>query len=207
MNGDPEQEYFADGVTEDIITALSRFHELSVISRGSSFAFKGKSLNVRQIAQYLGVRYVLSGSVRKVSGRIRVTAELTDAESGMQIWTDRYDRDLTDIFDLQDELGRTVTAVVQPAVRGAEIERARRKPPADLSAYDLYLRALPHLWAATRDEIPKAIQLLQQSVSLDATSAPSLAALALVSRLGLSSRSRRVAKNKSRGAQFGANRG
>jgi len=178
LNGDPDQEYFGDGVTEDIITALSRFRELLVISRGSSFAFKGKGLSVRQIAQHLDVRYVLSGSVRKVSGRLRATAELTDAESGVQIWTDRYDRDLIDMFDLQDELSRTVAAVVQPAVRGAEIERARRKPPADLSAYDLYLRALPHVWAVTRDEIPKAIQLLQQSVSVDATSTPALAALA-----------------------------
>lgn len=178
LSGDAEQEYFANGVTEDIITALSHFRELLVVSRGSSFAFKGKGLSVRQIAQQLGVRYVLSGSMRKVSSRLRVTAELTDAGSGMQIWTDRYDRDLIDIFDLQDELSRTVAAVVQPAVRGAEVERARRKPPTDLSAYDLYLRALPHLWAATRDEMPKAIQLLQQSVKLDATSAATLAALA-----------------------------
>jgi tetratricopeptide (TPR) repeat protein len=116
--------------------------------------------------------------MRKASSRIRVTAELTDAESGTQIWSDRYDRNLTDIFDLQDELSRTVAAVAEPAVRGAEVERARRKPPASLSAYDLYLRALPHLWAATRDEMPKAIQLLQQSVALDAMSTPTLAALA-----------------------------
>ncbi len=178
MSGDSEQEYFADGITEDITTALSRFRELLVISRGSSFAFKGKGADIRQVARDLSVRYVLSGSVRKVSNRVRVSAELTNAETGLQVWADRYNRDLVDIFDLQEEISAVVAAVVHPAVRGAEVERARRKPPASLSAYDVYLRALPHLWAATRDEIPKAIELLRRSLSLDATSAPTLAALA-----------------------------
>ncbi len=178
MSGDSEQEYFADGITEDITTALSRFRELLVISRGSSFAFKGKGSDIRQVARDLSVRYVLSGSVRKVSNRVRVSAELTNAETGLQVWADRYNRDLVDIFDLQEEISAVVAAVVHPAVRGAEVERARRKPPASLSAYDVYLRALPHLWAATRDEIPKAIELLRRSLSLDATSAPTLAALA-----------------------------
>ncbi len=149
MSGDPEQEYFADGVTEDIITALSRFHELVVIARGSSFVFKGKGLTSRQIAQQLGVQYVLSGSMRKAGNRIRVSAELTHAESDVQVWSDRYDRALVDVFDLQDDISGSVAAVVDPAIRGAEIERARRKPPANLSAYDLYLRALPHLWGGT----------------------------------------------------------
>ena len=149
-----------------------------MISRGSSFAFKGKGADIRQVARDLSVRYVLSGSVRKVSNRVRVSAELTNAETGLQVWADRYNRDLVDIFDLQEEISAVVAAVVHPAVRGAEVERARRKPPASLSAYDVYLRALPHLWAATRDEIPKAIELLRRSLSLDATSAPTLAALA-----------------------------
>ncbi len=130
MSGDPEQDYFADGVTEDIITALSRFHELVVIARGSSFAFKGKGLTLRQIAGQLGVQYVLSGSMRKAGNRIRVSAELTHAGSDVQVWSDRYDRALVDVFDLQDDISRTVAAVVEPAVRDAEIERARRKPPA-----------------------------------------------------------------------------
>jgi TolB-like protein/class 3 adenylate cyclase/cytochrome c-type biogenesis protein CcmH/NrfG len=185
MSGDADQEYFADGVTEDIITALSRFHELVVISRGSSFAFKGKGLDLRQIAQQLGVQYVLSGTMRKAGNRIRVSVELTDAESGVQVWSDRYDRDLADVFELQDDISRTVAAVVQPAVRGAEIERARRKPPASLSAYDLYLRALPHMWALTREDIPKAVELLRRSLVLDPTRAPTLAALAMC--LGLAS--------------------
>ncbi len=179
ISGDADQEYFADGVTEDIIAALSRFREIVVISRGSSFAFKGKGMDLRQIAQQLGVQYVLSGSMRKAGHRIRVSAELTDAESGAQVWSDHYDRDLADVFDLQDEVSRTVAAVVHPAIRGAEIERARRKPPANLSAYDLYLRALPHLWAATRQDLPQAIELLRRSVNLDPTRAPALAALAM----------------------------
>jgi TolB-like protein/class 3 adenylate cyclase len=179
MSGDTDQEYFADGVSEDIITALSRFHELMVISRGSSFAFKGKGLDHRQIAEQLGVEYVLSGSMRKAGNRIRVSAELTDAGNGVQVWSDRYDRDLADVFELQDDISRTVAAVVQPAVRGAEIERARRKSPASLSAYDLYLRALPHLWALTREDIPKAVELLRRSLVLDPTRAPTLAALAM----------------------------
>lgn len=178
MSGDPEQEYFADGVTEDIITALSRFHELVVIARGSSFAFKDRDLTSRQIAQQLGVQYVLSGSLRKTGNRIRVSAELTHAESEAQVWSDRYDRALVDVFDLQDDISGSVAAVVDPAVRGAEIERASRKPPASLSAYDLYLRALPYLWGGTRGNITKAIELLRESLNLDPTRTPALAALA-----------------------------
>lgn len=179
MSGDADQEYFADGVSEDIITALSRFRELVVISRGSSFAFKGKGLDHRQIAQQLGVQFTLSGSMRKVGNRVRVSVELTDAGSSVQVWSDRFDHDLADVFELQDDISRTVAAVVAPAVRGAEIERARRKPPANLSAYDLYLRALPHIWAMTREDIPKAIELLRRSLSLDPTHGTALAALAM----------------------------
>ena len=182
MSGDPTQEYFADGVSEDIITALSRFHELVVISRGSSFSFKGRDLDHRQIAQQLGVQYMLSGSMRKIGNRLRVSAELTDTGSKAQVWSDRYDRDLPDVFEWQDEISRTVAAVVAPAVRGAEILRARRKPPTSLSAYDLYLRALPHMWAMTREEIPKAIELLRRSLSLDPIHAAALASLALCLR-------------------------
>ena len=178
LSGDPEQDYFTDGVTEDIITALARFHELRVAARSSSFAFKADTRDIREIARQLGVQYVLAGSMRRAANRIRVTGELTNAETGLQVWTDRYDRDLADIFDLQADIGRTVAAVVEPAVRGAEIERARRKPTDSLSAYDLYLRALPHMWAATREAIPRAIELLRQSLAHDPESAPVLAALA-----------------------------
>jgi TolB-like protein/class 3 adenylate cyclase/Flp pilus assembly protein TadD len=184
MSGDAEQDYFADGVTEDTIAALSRFRELLVLSRGATFVFRDRNPDTRRIARQLRARYVLSGSVRKAGNRLRVTAELTDAESGGQIWADRYDRDLADFFDLQDELSRTVAAVVHPAIRGAEIARARRKPPASLSAHDLYLRALPHMWASTREDIPKAIDLLRRSLALDAASAPALAALSFCLSLG-----------------------
>ena len=165
-------------MSEDIIAALSRFRELVVISRGSSFAFKGQGLTLRQIGTELGVQYVLSGRMRKAGNRIRVSAELTNAASDVQIWSERYDRALVDVFDLQDDISRAVAAVVEPAVRDAEIDRARRKPPASLSAYDLYLRALPHLWAGTGGELTKAIDLLRQSLRLDPDPAPTLAALA-----------------------------
>jgi TolB-like protein/Flp pilus assembly protein TadD len=184
FGSDAEQDYFADGVTEDTIAALSRFRELLVLSRGATFVFRDRNPDTRRIARQLRARYVLSGSVRKAGNRLRVTAELTDAESGGQIWADRYDRDLADFFDLQDELSRTVAAVVHPAIRGAEIARARRKPPASLSAHDLYLRALPHMWASTREDIPKAIDLLRRSLALDAASAPALAALSFCLSLG-----------------------
>lgn len=178
MSGDPEQDYFADGITEDIITALSRFRELVVIARASSFALRDKGMTSAQIAQHFRVQYVLSGHIRKAGNRIRVSAELTHTGSEAQVWSDRYDRPLTDIFDLQDDVSSSVAAVVDPAVRGAEIERARRKPPTDLSAYDLYLRALHHLWGGTRDDVIKAIDLLRQSHGLDQARTPTLAALA-----------------------------
>ena len=178
LSGDAAQDYFTDGVTEEIITALARFHELRVAARSSSFPFKDSALDSREIARQLGVQYVLAGSMRRAANRVRITAELTSAENGLQVWTDRYDRDLADIFDLQDDIGRTVAAVVEPAMRGAEIERARRKPTESLSAYELYLRALPPMWAGTREEIPRAIALLRQSLEHDAANGPALAALA-----------------------------
>ncbi|CUT11836.1 Adenylate cyclase EC 4611 [Bradyrhizobium sp.] len=178
MGGDTEQDYFADGVTADIITALSRFRELVVIAAGSSFALRDKGMTSRQIAQQLGAQYVLSGHIRKAANRIRVSAELTHTGSEAQVWSNRYDRPLIDIFDLQDDVSSSVAAVVDPAVRSAEIERARRKPPTDLSAYDLYLRGLHHLWGGTREGIVKAIDLLRRSLSLDQERTATLAALA-----------------------------
>jgi TolB-like protein/class 3 adenylate cyclase len=177
LSGDPEQDYFTDGVTEDIITALSRFHELLTAPRSSTFAFKGETLDVAKIARQIGVQYLLTGSMRVAGKRIRVTAELAHCESGTQLWRDRYDRDLTDVFELQDELSRSVAAVVLPALRDAEVEQARRKASEDLTAYDLYLRALPHMWAGTKEEIPNAITLLRQSLQYDAASVATLSAL------------------------------
>lgn len=178
MGDETEQDYFADGVTADIITALSRFRELVVIAAGSSFALRDKGMTSRQNAQQLGAQYVLSGHIRKAGNRIRVSAELTHTGSEAQVWSNRYDRPLVDIFDLQDDVSSSVAAVVDPAVRSAEIERARRKPPTDLSAYDLYLRGLHHLWGGTREGIVKAIDLLRRSLSLDQERTATLAALA-----------------------------
>jgi adenylate cyclase len=177
LSGDPEQDYFTDGVTEDIITALSRFRELSTASRGATFAFKGRALGAVQVGRELATKYLLTGSMRMAGKRIRITAELVSCESGAQIWRERYDRDLTDIFELQDELSRSVAGVVLPALRSAEVEGARRKPPDDLTAYDLYLRALPSMWAGTRDGISQAIALLRQSLQRDDASVAALGAL------------------------------
>ena len=145
LSGDPEQEYFADGMVEEIVTALSRIRWLFVIARNSSFAYKGRAGDVKQVGRDLGVRYVLEGSVRKGGGRVRITAQLVDALSGAHLWADRFEGSLEDVFDLQDEVAISVAGVIEPALRQAEIERARRKRPDSLDAYDLYLRALPLL--------------------------------------------------------------
>jgi adenylate cyclase len=137
MSGDPEQEYFADGMVEEIITALSRVRSFFVIARNSSFTYKGKAINVRQVGRELGVRYVLEGSVRRAGGRVRITGQLVEAETGGHLWADRYDGDLSDVFDLQDKVTESVTGALAPSVRLAEIERARRKRPDSLDAYDL----------------------------------------------------------------------
>ena len=145
MSGDPEQEYFADGMVEEIITGLSRIKWLFVIARNSSFVYKGKAVDVRQVGRELGVRYVLEGAVRKAGNRVRITAQLLEAETGAHLWADRYDGKLEDVFDLQDQITERVVGVVEPSLRQSEIERSRRKRPENLDAYDLYLRALPHM--------------------------------------------------------------
>jgi TolB-like protein len=167
MSGDPEQEYFADGIAEDIITALSRFRWFFVIARNSSFTFKGKAVDVRTVGRELGVRYVLEGSVRRSGNRLRITAQLVEAATGNHLWAERYDGALEDIFDLQDRITEGVVGAVEPSVRLAEIERARRKRPDSLDAYDLYLRALPHAWAFTPAEADKAIELLEMALRID----------------------------------------
>ena len=144
MSGDPEQEYFADGMVEDIITGLSRIKWLFVIARNSSFIYKGKAVDVRQVGRELGVRYVLKGGVRKAGNRLRVTAQLVEAETGAHLWANKYDGALEDVFDLQDQITDSVVGIVEPSLRRSEIERSRRKRPENLDAYDLYLRALPH---------------------------------------------------------------
>jgi TolB-like protein/Flp pilus assembly protein TadD len=167
MSGDQDQEYFADGVVEDIITALSRFKELFVIARNSSFVYKGRAVDVRQIAGELGVRYVLEGSVRRAGSRVRITGQLIDASTRMHLWADRFDGALEDVFDLQDRVTEHVVGALLPTLRRAEIERARRKPPASLEAYDYLLRSLPHIVANTPGEVDDAVGHLNEALRLD----------------------------------------
>ena len=167
MSGDPEQEYFADGMVEDIITGLSRIRWLFVIARNSSFAYKGKSPDVRQIGRDLGVRYVLEGSVRKAAGRVRITAQLVEAESSRHIWAERYDRAIDDIFALQDDITMSTVAAIEPSLRQAEIERVKRKRPDSLDAYDLTLRALPHVFTLMPDGALKSLPLLERALVLE----------------------------------------
>ena len=147
MSGDPEQEYFADGMVEDITTALSRIRSLFVIARNSAFTYKGRAVDVRQVGRELGVRYVLEGSVRKAGSRVRITGQLVDAATGTHLWADRFDGTLEDVFDLQDQVTASVVAAIQPNLLKAEIQRAQRKPTENLQAYDLMLRAWPHFYA------------------------------------------------------------
>jgi adenylate cyclase len=167
LSGDPEQGYFADGIVEDIITALSRTRWLFVIARNSSFAYRGKAVDVRQVGRELGVRYVLEGSVRKASERVRITGQLIDASSGAHLWAERFDGTLADVFELQDRVAEGVAGAIEPTLRGAEIERARRKPTESLDAYDLYLRALPHLVTPTAESNREALRLLDRALALD----------------------------------------
>lgn len=167
LSGDPQQEYFSDGITEDIITALSRVKWFFVIARSSSFTYKGRIVDERQIAHELGVRYLLEGSVRKAGNRVRITGELLEAETGQHIWADRFDGDLTDIFGLQDRITTSVVAAIEPSLRLAEIDRAGRKPTEMLDAYDWYLRALPHFYKLTREGVDQALVLLDRAIAID----------------------------------------
>jgi adenylate cyclase len=169
MSGDPAQDYFADGVVEDIITGLSRFKWLFVIARNSTFVYKGQAVDVKKIGRDLGVRYVVEGSVRKAGNRIRITGQLVDAATGAHVWADRYDGALDDIFELQDQITASVIGAVEPNLRQAEIDRARRKRPDSLDAYDLYLRAFPHAYANTPDDGREALRLLEQALRLEPT--------------------------------------
>ena len=168
MSGDPEQEYFADGMVEDIITALSHFKALFVIARNSSFTYKGRAVDVKQVGRELGVRYVLEGSVRKAANRVRITGQLVDTSTGAHLWADRFDGGLGDIFDLQDQVTESVVGAIAPAVEKAEIERAKRKPTESLDAYTLYLRGLAGFYQfANQQAIDEALRLFNSAIELD----------------------------------------
>jgi adenylate cyclase len=167
MSGDPEQEYFTDGMVEDIITALSRFKSLFVIARNSSFTYKGKTVDIKQVGRELGVRYVLEGSVRKAGGKVRVTGQLIDAMTGAHLWADRFDGPLDDIFGLQDKVTSSVVAAIAPRLERAEIDRSERKPTENLDVIDLYYRAIHSLRRLTRQGIEDALRLARQAISID----------------------------------------
>ena len=167
MSGDPEQEYFADGITEDIITALSKFRWFFVIARNSTFVYKGQAVDVKQVGRELGVRYVLEGSVRKVANRVRISAQLIEAATGNHVWAERYDRSLEDIFELQDEITSTIAAAVEPELAGSERERAMRKPTENLGAWDLFQRGVALMWRHDRTSLNTGNELIRQAVELD----------------------------------------
>jgi TolB-like protein/Tfp pilus assembly protein PilF len=166
-SGDPEQDYFADGMTEEIITALSRFKTLLVIASNSSFSYRNRLVDIKQVARELGVRYVLEGSVRKAADRVRITGQLIVAETGRHIWTERFDRRLEDIFDLQDEISENIVGAVEPEILSAELHRSRGKGPGNLAAYDCVLRAYQHLWILTLEDNNRALDFLRQAVQLE----------------------------------------
>jgi adenylate cyclase len=185
MSGDPEQQYFADGMVEEIITALSRFKWLFVIARNSSFTFKGKAVDVKEVGRRLGVRYVLEGSVRKASGKVRITGQLIDTVTGAHIWADRFERDLTDVFALQDEVTVAVVSAIQPKLLQTEIGLAARRRPENLTAYDFYLRAMQQFYLTTREGVAEAIRLANRALELDPR-------FGLVAALGGASHTRNV---------------
>ena len=167
MTGDPAQEYFSDGISEDIMTALSKFHWFCVIARNSSFIYKGKAVHLKQIADDLRVGYVVDGSVRKVGDRVRISAQLNDVATGSHIWAERYDRDLADVFAVQDEITEAIVGAIEPQLYAAENFRARRKPPDSMDAWDLLMRAMSHYWRVTRQDNVVAQALLEKATTID----------------------------------------
>jgi adenylate cyclase len=180
MSSDPDQEFIADGIAEEITTALSRYPSLFVIARNSCFTYKGRAVDVKQVGRELGVRYVLEGSLRRAGNRIRVTAQLVESEAGKHLWAERHDRDLADIFAVQDEITEAVTTAIAPAIAHAEQQRAMRRPPENLDAWAAYQRGLWHLSKANPEDDAIARELFQQAVDLDSTFAAPWSALALV---------------------------
>jgi TolB-like protein len=173
MSGDPEQEYFVDGMVEEIITALSRIRWLFVVARNSSFTYKGHAVDVKQVGRELGVRYVLEGSVRKAGNRVRISGQLIDALTGTHLWADRFDGSLEDVFELQDKVASSVAGVIEPALQAAETARSASRPTDDLTAYDLYLRAYAMALSSER-QIPEALRLTEQAIARDPRYGPAL---------------------------------
>jgi TolB-like protein/cytochrome c-type biogenesis protein CcmH/NrfG len=185
MSGDRAQEYFSDGISEDIVTALSKLRWLLVIARNSSFIYKGTPVHLSQVAEELGVRYVVEGSVRKDGDRVRITAQLNDATTGSQLWADHYDRDLTDLFAVQDEITDAIVATIEPRIYVAEDSRARRKAPNSLDAWDLVMRAMSHFWRITRQDNMVAQALLEKAVTIDQHYGQALGLLATSQMFGV----------------------
>ena len=178
MSDEPEQEYFSDGISEDIITALSKLRWFFVIARNSSFMYKGKSVHLKQVAADLGVRYVLEGSVRKSGDRVRITAQLNDVSTNSHLWAERYDRGLADVFAVQDEITEAIVAAIEPQLYAAESFRAQRKPPDSMDAWDLVMRALTHYWRVTRQDHVVAQALLEKAIAIDPNYGQALGVLA-----------------------------
>jgi TolB-like protein len=178
LSGEPEQEYFSDGMSEDIITALSKLRWFFVIARNSSFIYKGKAVHMKQIAEELGVRYVVEGSVRKGGDRVRIAAQLNDVATGGHLWAERYDRELADVFAVQDEITESIVMAIEPKLYAAESFRAQRKPPDSLDAWDLVMRALSHYWRVTRQDHVVAQALLEKAIAIDPNYGQALGVLA-----------------------------
>ena len=179
LSDEAAQDYFSDGISEDLITALSRLRWFSVIARNSSFSYKGRAVHMKQVAEELGARYVVEGSVRRAGDRVRITVQLNDAAIGRQIWSERYDRDLAHVFAVQDEITEAVVAAIEPQIYAAENFRARRKPPESLDGWDLVMRALSHYWLVTRQDNVAAQALLEQAIAIDPTYGQALGVLAV----------------------------
>ena len=208
MSGDPDQDFFADGLTEDIITALSRFRELLVISRNSTFVYKGKAVNVQEVAKAFGVHYVVEGSVRKIGNRVRITVQLIDAKTDRHVWAERYDRELADIFAMQDEVTSSIVATLSGRVEAAAVERVQRNPTTNMRAYEYLLAAKVLHHRATAEDNAEAQKLVEKALALD----PELCARACLARLHcrpvldlqLVPGSRRGVEHNHRGARNGA---
>ena len=202
LSGGPEQEYFADGIVEEIITALARIRWLSVLARNSSFAYKGQHVDVKRVGRELSVRYVLEGSVRKSVNRVRITTQLIDASTGAHLWSDHFDGPLEDVFDLQDKVASSVAGVIEPALQEAETARSTGRPTTNLTAYDLYLRAHAMVWSSAR-QLPEALGLLEQAIARDPHYGPALAWAAFCCyRLLLDGRSDDPAADRLKGTDF-----
>ncbi|MCJ9736457.1 hypothetical protein MOV75_40720, partial [Bradyrhizobium sp. PRIMUS42] len=178
MSGEAEQDYFSDGISEDIITALSKLRWFFVVARNSSFIYKGRAVHIREVARELGVRYVVEGSVRRSGDRVRISAQLNDVSTGSHLWAERYDRELADIFAVQDEITEAIVAAIEPQLYAAESFRAQQKPPGSLDAWDLVMRALSHHWRSTREDNAAAQGLLEKAVAIDPAYGKALGLLA-----------------------------